>query len=242
MRSEKINYKGTHTITERRNKKQTTYMFQQDNEQVPTVINQLRTLSNITTALNQQTIQVLEEVDNMIKALTQEHREYISALQEQGHAQSPQVYRIQRKTEDIQRRAFMLVHILTLALSNVNAVRCKYLRQSDDAQERVRNNNGSLNNPTEQDKDSRFPPHGPNENNQEEPDTHHPVVHVINKERNPRLLGLADIPPPQANSDDNYWYKVASRREYQNPQDVEEETDSDSLPSLETHHTTDLDT
>ena len=94
----------------------------------------------------------------------------------------------------------------------------------------------------EQDEDSGFPAHGPNKNNQEEPDTHHPVVHVIKEERNPRLLGLPDIPRPQAKSYDNYWYKVAPRREYQNPQDVEEETDSDSLPSLETHHTTDSDT
>ena len=76
----KINQKGTYTVTEKINKQQTTYMFQQDNEQIPTVFNQLRTLSNITTILNWQTIQVLEEVDNAIEALTREHCEYISAL------------------------------------------------------------------------------------------------------------------------------------------------------------------
>ena len=103
----------------------------------------------------------------------------------------------------------MLVHILTSALSEVNTVRHKHLRQSDDPQERVRNDDGSPNNPTEQDEDTGFPLHGPNKNNQEEPDTHHPVVHVIYRDRNPRLpdpprrelLELPDLP----------------RRNYQNP-------------------------
>ena len=69
-------------------------MSQQDDEQIPKVFNQLQTLSNITTPLNQQIIQVLEEVDNTIEALTREHCQYISALREQGHARSQQAYRI----------------------------------------------------------------------------------------------------------------------------------------------------
>ena len=79
------------------------------------------------------------------------------------------------------------MHILTSALNEVDAVRREYLGKLINPQESDKNDGSLTDDLVEQDNDDGFPERGPNENNQEEPDTHHPVVHVIYRDRNPRL-------------------------------------------------------
>ena len=197
-------------------------MFQENdetNDELPTASDQLQTLNNITSALNRRSISILEQVDTAIEALTREHRGCIIDLREQD-VRSNRANEIRSRTDVIQRRAFSLVEILTTALIAVDQVRLDHL-QEQAPQERDGNDKDS-NDPEELSHDAENSERGTNKNIQEaqEQETH-PVVHVI----------YGDQIPVE---------RKFPQRSYRNPQDIViEDTDSDSLPTLETHHSTD---